>query len=68
MSNQAPSSRGHYRVLTEKGLRFILAHGDSQEAIQAAKEELRRRGLPTTNQHVETRPRAFDGYEKDTQK
>jgi hypothetical protein len=68
MNKDVLDSSRFYKILTEKGLRYIVANGDTQEAIQAAKSELRKRGLPTTNQQVETRRRAFDGYEKDTLK
>jgi hypothetical protein len=60
-------SHPHYAVLTEKGLRYVLANAENPEHIQHAKVELRRRGLKI-NINIEQQhrlQRALDGYEKD---
>jgi len=53
-----------YKVLTEKGLRFIVLNADNPEHVQAAKIELRRRNLAIGSRYQIT-PRTIDGYEKD---
>ena len=39
-------SNRYYKVLTEKGLRYVLNHTHDQAVIIAVKKELERRGLP----------------------
>ena len=54
-----------YKVLTPKGLAFVIHSLEAtQEQKQAARDELRRRKAALT-QHQPTARRELDGYEKD---
>lgn len=58
-------SNRHYKVLTEKGLRYILNTSTNLEAIAAVKLELAKRGIRLTHLKSQTSIRELDGYEKD---
>jgi hypothetical protein len=49
-------SNGHYRVLTEKGLRYIQHHSNDPAVLADVKKELHRRGLPLEGR-LEPKPR-----------
>jgi hypothetical protein len=61
---QPSNSKRFVKVLTEKGLRFIVSNGGDADQVAKAKAELRRRGLKA---NIAYRPelRDLDGYERD---